>query len=276
MTDVHHELVAHGDEETPYRLLTTDWVSTGDFEGREMLKVDTEGLAVLADTAFRDSAHLLRPGHLAQLRTILDDPEASDNDRFVAIELLKNANIAAGGVLPMCQDTGTAIVMGKKGNCVWTEGDDEAALSRGIKKAFEETNLRYSQVAPLTMFEEANTRTNLPAQIEIYASQGSTYEFVFMAKGGGSANKSFLFQETRALLNPEGLRAFIDEKLRMIGTAACPPPITWPSSSAAPQPSTPSRRRSWPASATSTICRPGAARTARRSAISTWRPRCSR
>ena len=223
MTEVHHELVTRGEEETPYRLLTADWVSTGDFEGWEMLKVDTEGLAMLADQAFRDSAHLLRPGHLAQLRSILDDPEASDNDRFVAIELLKNANIAAGGVLPMCQDTGTAIVMGKKGNRVWTEGDDAAALSRGIKKAFEETNLRYSQVAPLTMFEEANTRNNLPAQIEIYASQGSAYEFVFMAKGGGSANKSFLFQETRALLNPDGLRNFVDEKLRMIGTAACPP-----------------------------------------------------
>ncbi len=223
MTDVHDELVAQAEGETPYRLLTTDWVSTGSFEGREMLKVDTQGLAVLADQAFRDSAHLLRPGHLAQLRTILDDPEASDNDRFVAIELLKNANIAAGGILPMCQDTGTAIVMGKKGNCVWTAGDDEAALCRGIEKAYEETNLRYSQVAPLTMFEEANTRTNLPAQIEIYASQGSTYEFIFMAKGGGSANKSFLFQETRALLNPDALRNFIDEKLRMIGTAACPP-----------------------------------------------------
>jgi fumarate hydratase class I len=219
MTDVHDELVAQAEGETPYRLLTTDWVSTGSFEGREMLKVDTQGLAVLADQAFRDSAHLLRPGHLAQLRTILDDPEASDNDRFVAIELLKNANIAAGGILPMCQDTGTAIVMGKKGNCVWTAGDDEAALCRGIEKAYEETNLRYSQVAPLTMFEEANTRTNLPAQIEIYASQG----FLFMAKGGGSANKSFLFQETRALLNPDALRNFIDEKLRMIGTAACPP-----------------------------------------------------
>ena len=221
MTD--HELAAQVEEETPYRLLTTDWVSTGDYEGREILKVDPEGLALLADQAFRDSAHLLRPGHLAQLRTILDDPEASDNDRFVAIELLKNANIAAGGVLPMCQDTGTAIVMGKKGHCVWTGGDDAAALSRGIKKAFEETSLRYSQVAPLTMFEEVNTRTNLPAQIEIYASQGSTYEFVFIAKGGGSANKSFLFQETRALLSPDGLRDFIDEKLRMIGTAACPP-----------------------------------------------------
>ncbi|MYI61818.1 MAG: fumarate hydratase, partial [Gemmatimonadetes bacterium] len=159
----------------------------------------------------------------AQLRRILDDPEASDNDRFVALDMLKNANIAAGWVLPMCQDTGTAIVMGKKGHQVWTEGDDEAAISAGIAKAYQETNLRYSQLAPLSMFEEQNTRTNLPAQIEIFAEQGAAYKFMFMAKGGGSANKSFLFQETRALLTPERLRAFIDDKLRMIGTAACPP-----------------------------------------------------
>ena len=165
----------------------------------------------------------MRPGHLAQLRRILDDPEASDNDRFVALDMLKNANIAAGWVLPMCQDTGTAIVMGKKGHQVWTEGDDEAALSAGIAKAYQETNLRYSQLAPLSMFEEQNTRTNLPAQIEIFAEQGAAYKFMFMAKGGGSANKSFLFQETRALLTPERLHSFIDDKLRMIGTAACPP-----------------------------------------------------
>ena len=182
-----------------------------------------EGLTLLADQAIRDSAHLLRPGHLAQLRRILDDPEASDNDRFVALDMLKNANIAAGWVLPMCQDTGTAIVMGKKGHQVWTEGDDEAALSAGIAKAYQETNLRYSQLAPLSMFEEQNTRTNLPAQIEIFAEQGAAYKFMFMAKGGGSANKSFLFQETRALLTPERLHSFIDDKLRMIGTAACPP-----------------------------------------------------
>ncbi|MYF93233.1 MAG: fumarate hydratase [Gemmatimonadetes bacterium] len=219
----HHELLPLGEDPTPHRLLTTDYVSTSEFEGRPILKVASEGLTLLADQAIRDSAHLLRPGHLAQLRRILDDPEASDNDRFVALDMLKNANIAAGWVLPMCQDTGTAIVMGKKGHQVWTEGDDEAALSAGIAKAYQETNLRYSQLAPLSMFEEQNTRTNLPAQIEIFAEQGAAYKFMFMAKGGGSANKSFLFQETRALLTPERLRAFVDDKLRMIGTAACPP-----------------------------------------------------
>ena len=219
----HHELLPLGEDPTPYRLLTTDCVSTGEFEGRPILKVASEGLTLLADQAIRDSAHLLRPGHLAQLRRILDDPEASDNDRFVALDMLKNANIAAGWVLPMCQDTGTAIVMGKKGHQVWTEGDDEAAISAGIAKAYQETNLRYSQLAPLSMFEEQNTRTNLPAQIEIFAEQGAAYKFMFMAKGGGSANKSYLFQETRALLTPERLRSFIDDKLRMIGTAACPP-----------------------------------------------------
>ena len=220
---VHHELLPLGEDPTSYRLLTTDYVSTGEFEGRPILKVASEGLTLLADQAIRDSAHLLRPGHLAQLRRILDDPEASDNDRFVALDMLKNANIAAGWVLPMCQDTGTAIVMGKKGHQVWTEGDDEAALSAGIAKAYQETNLRYSQLAPLSMFEEQNTRTNLPAQIEVFAEQGMAYKFMFMAKGGGSANKSYLFQETRALLTPERLRSFVDDKLRMIGTAACPP-----------------------------------------------------
>ena len=219
----HRELLPLGEDPTPYRLLTTDFVSTSQFEGHPILKIASAGLALLADQAIRDSAHLLRPGHLAQLRRILDDPEASDNDRFVALDMLKNANIAAGWVLPMCQDTGTAIVMGKKGHQVWTEGDDEAALSAGIAQAYRETNLRYSQLAPLSMFEEQNTRTNLPAQIEIFAEQGMAYKLMFMAKGGGSANKSFLFQETRALLTPERLRSFIDDKLRMIGTAACPP-----------------------------------------------------
>ena len=170
-----------------------------------------------------DIAHYLRTEHLEQLASILDDSEASPNDVFVATELLRNANIAAAGVLPMCQDTGTAIVMGKKGHSVWTDGRDEAALSAGIAQAYLQTNLRYSQMAPLTMFEEKNTRTNLPAQIEIFAEQGDAYKLMFMAKGGGSANKSYLFQETRALLNPERLRDFIDEKLCMIGTAACPP-----------------------------------------------------
>ncbi len=220
---IHRELLKLGKDETKYRLLTKDYVSTGEFEGREILKVDSAGLTMLADQAIRDSAHLLRPSHLAQVRKILDDPEASANDRFVALDMLKNANIAAGWVLPMCQDTGTAIVMGKKGHQVWTEGDDEAAISEGIAKAYRETNLRYSQMAPLSMFEEQNTRTNLPAQIELFADKGPVYKFMFMAKGGGSANKSYLFQETRALLTPESLRRFIDEKLRMIGTAACPP-----------------------------------------------------
>ena len=219
----HREMIALGEDETPYRLLTTDGVSTGEFEGAEILKVESEGLTMLADRAIRDSAHLLRPAHLQQLTKILEDPEASDNDRFVAVEMLKNANIAAGGVLPMCQDTGTAIVMGKKGHRVWTDGGDEAALSCGIAAAFRETNLRYSQLAPLDMFQEANTKTNLPAQIEIYAEEGDAYKLMFMAKGGGSANKSLLFQETKALLNPDRLRDFIDRRLRELGTAACPP-----------------------------------------------------
>ena len=220
---VYHELLPVGEDNTPYRHLTGDYVTTGTFEGREILKVDTAGLSLLADQAIRDSAHLLRPEHLAQLRKILDDPEASDNDRFVAMEMLKNANISAGGILPMCQDTGTIIVMGKKGNRVWTEGDDEAAIAQGTMNAFLNTNLRYSQQAPLDMFTESNTRTNLPAQIELYADRGDEYKLMFMTKGGGSANKSLLFQETRALLNEERFLEFVDEKLRILGTAACPP-----------------------------------------------------
>ena len=220
---VHHELLPLGEDSTPYRLLTSDHVSSGTFEGRDILKVDTEGLILLADQAIRDSSHLLRPEHLAQLRKILDDPDASDNDRFVAMEMLKNANISAGGILPMCQDTGTIIVTGKKGNRVWTEGDDESALSQGTMNAFLSTNLRYSQQAPLDMFTESNTRTNLPAQIEIYADRGDEYKLMFMTKGGGSANKSLLFQETRALLNENRFLEFVDEKLRILGTAACPP-----------------------------------------------------
>ncbi len=220
---VHRELLPLGEDSTPYRLLTSDHVTAGTFEGRDILKVDTDGLILLADQAIRDSSHLLRPEHLAQLRKILDDPEASDNDRFVAMEMLKNANISAGGILPMCQDTGTIIVMGKKGNRVWTEGDDESAISQGTMNAFLSTNLRYSQQAPLDMFTESNTRTNLPAQIEIYADRGDEYKLLFMTKGGGSANKSLLFQETRALLNEDRFLEFVDEKLRMLGTAACPP-----------------------------------------------------
>jgi len=220
---VYQKLLPIGEDSTPYRHLTSDFVSTGYFEGKEILKIEMEGLTQLADQAIRDSAHLLRPGHLAQLRDILNDPESSDNDRFVAFEMLKNANIASGGILPMCQDTGTIIMMGKKGQQVWTEGDDEEALSLGAMNAFLKTNLRYSQQAPLDMFSESNTRNNLPAQIEIYSDQGNEYKLMIMTKGGGSANKSMLFQETRALLTPERFLIFIEEKLRLLGTAACPP-----------------------------------------------------
>ncbi|MGN6106876.1 MAG: fumarate hydratase, partial [Kofleriaceae bacterium] len=192
-------------DDTPFRKLTGDFVSTLDAGGRSFLEVQPEALTLLTRTAMRDIAHLLRPGHLGQLRTILDDPEASSNDQFVALELLKNANIAAGGVLPGCQDTGTAIVMGKRGQLVLTPGGDEAAIARGVFDTYAEANLRYSQVAPLDMFEEKNTGNNLPAQIELYATDGDEYHFLFMAKGGGSANKSLLFQETKALLNPKSL-----------------------------------------------------------------------
>ena len=219
----HKPMFPLGRDETPYRLLTADFVSTESFNGEEILKVDPRALTLLASEAMRDIAHLLRPGHLAQLRKILDDPEASDNDKFVALDLLKNANISAGGVLPMCQDTGTAIVMGKKGQRVWTGGGDEAALAEGVKKTYGETNLRYSQVSPIDMFEETNTGTNLPAQIDLYAVEGGEYNFMFMAKGGGSANKTFLYQQTKALLNPESLHEFLDAQIRTLGTAACPP-----------------------------------------------------
>ncbi len=220
---VHYPMFTLGAEDTPWRKLTGNFVETAAFEGETVLKIDPQALTLLTAEAFKDISHLLRPRHLDQLAMILDDPESSDNDRFVALDLLKNANIAAGGVLPMCQDTGTAIIMGKKGANVWTGGGDEAALSEGVLKTFTETNLRYSQVAPLDLFTEANTGNNLPAQIEIYADDGDAYKFLFIAKGGGSANKSFLFQETRALLNPESLLRFMDEKVRTLGTAACPP-----------------------------------------------------
>jgi fumarate hydratase, class I len=219
----HHEMFPLGEDTTPYRKLTSDGVSTGDFDGQEVLKIDPSALAMLAEVAMRDTSHLLRPGHLQQLRNILDDDEASPNDKFVALELLKNANIASSGVLPMCQDTGTAIVMGKKGQNVWTSGSDESAISEGILNAYNNNNLRYSQTSPLSMFEEVNTRTNLPAQFDLYAVPGDAYKFMFMAKGGGSANKSYLYQETKALLNPERLMSFLDEKIRSLGTAACPP-----------------------------------------------------
>ncbi|MCY4273662.1 MAG: fumarate hydratase [bacterium] len=218
------ELLPKGpDTTTEYRLLTTDHVSTATLGDRRFLQVAPEALRLLTGEAMRDIAHLLRPGHLAQLAAILEDPEASANDRFVATELLRNANIAAGGVLPGCQDTGTAVVVAHKGERVLTGADDERAIARGVFDTYQTSNLRYSQLAPLSMFEERNTGNNLPAQIEIYAAPGDAYSFLFMAKGGGSANKSFLFQETKALLNPESLTRFLDEKLRTLGTAACPP-----------------------------------------------------
>ncbi len=208
---------------TPYRLLTRDHVATVDAAGRRLLHVRPEALELLTFAAIRDISHLFRPGHLQQLRAILDDPEASANDRFVALQLLRNANVSAGMVLPSCQDTGTAIVIGKKGQHVWTDGDDEVAISRGVHRTFTETNLRYSQMAPLDMYREANTGDNLPAQIELHAATGDEYHFLFLTKGGGSANKTFLFQETKALLNPKSLLAWIDRETRKLGTAACPP-----------------------------------------------------
>ena len=214
--------IGHHDD-TPYKLLTTEGVRAFEAGGRRFLEVDPGVLTLLAKQAMLDIAHLLRPGHLQQLRNILDDPEASANDRFVALELLKNACIAAGGVLPGCQDTGTAIVMGKKGEGVLTGANDEEWIARGIERTYDEANLRHSQMAALSMWDEVNTGTNLPAQIELYAVPGDEYHFLFMAKGGGSANKSFLFQETKALLNPASLMRFLDEKLRTLGTAACPP-----------------------------------------------------
>ncbi len=224
MTDLTFtELLPIGHDDTPYRLLTTEGVSTIEAAGRTFLQVEPEALTLLARTAFRDIAHWLRPAHLAQLRRILDDPEASPNDRFVALDLLKNANIAAGGVLPMCQDTGTAIVMGKRGELVLTGGDDERSISLGIEQTYETSNLRFSQMAPLTMWDEKNTGTNLPAQIELYATPGNAYKLLFMAKGGGSANKSYLYQETKAVLNRSSMLKFLDEKLRTLGTSACPP-----------------------------------------------------
>ncbi|PIW25750.1 MAG: fumarate hydratase [Rhodospirillales bacterium CG15_BIG_FIL_POST_REV_8_21_14_020_66_15] len=223
MTFEHHTMFSLGPDQTPYKKIMDGGVSTQEIGGRTILTVEPEAITELTKQAFHDISHLLRPAHLAQLRKILDDPEASDNDRFVALDLLKNANIAAGGILPMCQDTGTAIVMGKKGQNVFTGFDDEAAIAEGVMKTFTETNLRYSQVSPLNMFDEKNTGNNLPAQIELYAEPGDAYKFLFVAKGGGSANKTFLFQETKALLNPTGLMNFMDEKIRTLGTAACPP-----------------------------------------------------
>jgi len=216
-----------GPDPTPWKQLAIDGVRIASCDGETVLRVRPEALAELAFQAFRDVSHLLRPGHLAQLRAILDDPQASDNDRFVALDLLKNANIAAGGVLPMCQDTGTAIVFGKKGQRVWVEGDEEEALSWGVHRTYTETNLRYSQMAPLSMFEEVNTGNNLPVQFDIAAAPGEhhadEFHLMFVAKGGGSANKTFLFQETRAILSPDRLLKFLETKVKTLGTSACPP-----------------------------------------------------
>ncbi len=223
MSQSYTPLFPLGKDETPYRKLTSDGVTVETMGGRDIVCVSAEAIRLLSEQAMSDINHLLRPAHLAQLAKILDDPEATANDRFVAYDLLKNANIAAGGVLPMCQDTGTAIVMGKKGRFIWTEGGDESALAQGVRDAYERKNLRYSQLAPLSMFEEKNTKNNLPAQIEIYAEGEDSYKFLFVAKGGGSANKTFLYQGTPALLTHDRLIAFLKEKILTLGTSACPP-----------------------------------------------------
>src|SRR5438067_10583685 len=223
----YSDLLPLGQDETSYRRLASEGVTSRNSFGRNFLEIEPQLLTDLTAAAMHDIAHLLRPAHLRQLRSILDDPSSSPNDRYVASDLLKNACIAAGGVLPMCQDTGTAIVMGKRGQHVLTDGRDEEHISRGVYDAYTTLNLRYSQLAPLTMWEEKNTGSNLPAQVELYAADPhgdpASYEFLFMAKGGGSANKSFLYQETKAVLNEKRLLAFLDEKIRSLGTAACPP-----------------------------------------------------
>src|SRR6185503_14639345 len=219
----YSDLLPLGEDATRYQRLGSDGVTARSSFGRNFLEIEPQVLTRLTAAAMRDIAHLLRPAHLRQLRSILDDPSSSPNDRYVARDLLKNACIAAGGVLPMCQDTGTAIVMGKRGQHVLTDGRDEEHISRGVYDAYTTLNLRYSQLAPLTMFTEKNTGSNLPAQVEIYATGGDEYKFLFMAKGGGSANKSFLYQETKAVLNPARMASFLEEKIRSLGTAACPP-----------------------------------------------------
>ncbi|MDR0371412.1 MAG: fumarate hydratase [Prevotellaceae bacterium] len=219
----YHELFQLAKDDTAYYLVTRDYVSSRDFEGKKMLKVAPDALTELARAAFRDCAYLLRTDHLKQLRAILKDNEASDNDKYVALTMLRNAEVSSKGVLPFCQDTGTATIIAQKGQCVWTGGGDEKALSKGVFQTFTSANLRYSQNAPLDMYNEINTETNLPAQIDIQVVDGDEYKFLFIAKGGGSANKSFLFQETKALLNPVALEQFIAEKIKLLGTSACPP-----------------------------------------------------
>src|ERR1700753_1083383 len=223
----HTPLFPLGKDTTPYRQISSEGLRVEHVLGEEVLVVPREELRALAEAAFTDIAHLLRPAHLASLKHIVEDPEASNNDKFVAFDFLKNANIAAGGVLPMCQDTGTALVMGKKGRLVWTDGSDEGALAEGARDAYLKRNLRYSQLAPLSMFEEKNTRSNMPAQVELYAEAAgdadAAYKFLFIAKGGGSANKAFLFQATPSILSRERLLAFLKEKVLTPGAAACPP-----------------------------------------------------
>ncbi len=224
MSEFHYEKpFPLGEDKTDYRLVSNEHVEIVEFEGKEILKVNPAALTLLSNEAVRDISFMLRPSHLKQVAAILDDGEASDNDRMVALTLLRNADIASRGILPTCQDTGTAIVLGKKGQRVWTDGGDESAIAEGIWKTYQEENLRYSQMAPLTFFEEKNTRDNLPCQIELYATEGDSYEFLFITKGGGSANKTFLYQETKALLTPERFVEFAIEKMRSLGTAACPP-----------------------------------------------------
>jgi fumarate hydratase class I len=223
MTYKHAPMFPLAKDATPYRKISDKGVRVEKFNGEDVLVVEREAIRLLSEQAMMDINHLLRPGHLAQLAKILDDPEATSNDRFVAYDLLKNANIAAGGVLPMCQDTGTAIVMGKKGRRIWTNGEDESALAEGVLDAYNKKNLRYSQVAPLSMFQEKNTANNLPAQIDIYSEGEDEYKFLFIAKGGGSANKTFLFQQTPSVLTHDRLVSFLKEKILTLGTAACPP-----------------------------------------------------
>ena len=220
---IYQEPFPMSEDKTEYYLLTKDHVSTSEFEGKEMLKVSKEGITLMAQTAFRDVQFLLRPEHQEQVAQILHDPEASENDKFVALTFLRNSEISAKGILPFCQDTGTAIIMGKKGNQVWTDGDDEEALSKGVYNTYVNENLRYSQNAALNMYDEVNTGTNLPAQIDLYSVKGSEYNFLCIAKGGGSANKTYLYQETKALLTPGKLEEYLIEKMKSLGTAACPP-----------------------------------------------------
>ncbi|MEZ4528513.1 MAG: fumarate hydratase [Desulfobacterales bacterium] len=219
----YQQMFPLGEDKTRYRLLSKEHVSVKNFEGKEILCVEPQALTLLADQAFRDVSHLLRSEHLEMLAAIFKDPEASDNDRFVAREMLKNAVISAEMEFPMCQDTGTAIIMGKKGQQVWADFNEEEALSKGVFNAYTQTSLRYSQNTPLTLYEEKNTGCNLPAQIDIFATPGDAYKFLFIAKGGGSANKTYLYQETKAVLNPGTLVKFLTEKMKTLGTAACPP-----------------------------------------------------